>query len=50
MTTEEEKKRWEAQTLNPAIQRFPERKRQFTTTSGIPLPASADSGDIRLSG
>jgi methylmalonyl-CoA mutase N-terminal domain/subunit len=39
MTTEEEKKRWEAQTFNPAIQRFPERKRQFTSTSGIPLPA-----------
>jgi len=39
MTTEEEKKRWEAQTFTPAIQRFPERKRQFTTSSGIPLPA-----------
>ncbi len=39
MTTEEEKKRWEAQTFTPAIQRIPERKRQFTTSSGIPLPA-----------
>jgi methylmalonyl-CoA mutase, N-terminal domain len=38
MTLEEEKKRWEAQTLNPTIQRFPERKAQFTATSDIPLP------------
>jgi len=38
MTTEEEKQRWEAQTLDPALQRFPERKAHFATSSGIPLP------------
>ena len=38
MTLEEEKKRWEEQTLNPALKRFPERKPEFFTLSGIPLP------------
>jgi methylmalonyl-CoA mutase N-terminal domain/subunit len=38
MTLEEEKLRWEAQTLNPTLRRFPERKEQFTTTSGILMP------------
>ncbi len=38
MTLESEHKRWEEQTLNPALKRFPERKSQFCTLSGIPLP------------
>jgi methylmalonyl-CoA mutase N-terminal domain/subunit len=37
MTLESEYSRWEKQTLNPAIQRFPERKASFQTSSGIPL-------------
>ena len=38
MALENEKKRWEEQTLNPALKRFAERKPDFRTLSGIPLP------------
>lgn len=38
MSFESERKRWENKTLAPANQRFPERKKQFQTPSGIPLP------------
>jgi len=41
MTLENEKERWEEQTLKPVIDRFPERKAQFETLSGIPLPRVA---------
>jgi methylmalonyl-CoA mutase N-terminal domain/subunit len=33
-----EKKRWEDETLDPTLKRFPERKPGFETSSGIPLP------------
>ena len=38
MSLESEHKRWEKKTLTPASKRFPERKGQFFTASGIPLP------------
>ena len=38
MTIENEKKRWEKETLQPAIERHPERKTEFLTPSGIPVP------------
>ncbi|MFM8322747.1 MAG: methylmalonyl-CoA mutase, partial [Chloroflexota bacterium] len=38
MTLESEQKRWEEQTRGPLLKRFPERKSEFKTTSGIPLP------------
>jgi hypothetical protein len=38
MSLESERKRWENKTLAPANQRFPERKKEFRTPSGIPLP------------
>ena len=38
MTLEEEKKRWEEETVKPALERFPERKTEFHTLSNIPLP------------
>ena len=38
MSFESERKRWENKTLAPANQRFPERKKEFQTPSGIPLP------------
>jgi len=38
MSLESEEKRWEDETLNPALKRFPERKAQFETASGISLP------------
>lgn len=34
---QEAKKRWERDTLNPLKQRYPERKDEFQTTSGIPV-------------
>jgi methylmalonyl-CoA mutase N-terminal domain/subunit len=38
MTLDQEKKRWEGETLHPALKRFPERRPEFHTSSGIPLP------------
>jgi methylmalonyl-CoA mutase N-terminal domain/subunit len=38
MSLESEKKRWEETVLNPTLNRFPERKDQFSTSSGISLP------------
>lgn len=36
-TVEEKKKQWEAEAVAPVLQRFPERKPQFETSSGIPV-------------
>jgi methylmalonyl-CoA mutase N-terminal domain/subunit len=38
MQIKDEKKRWEKDTLQPTLNRFPERKDNFETSSGIPLP------------
>lgn len=38
MTIESEQNRWEEQTRKPITRRFPERKTEFITPSGIPLP------------
>ncbi len=38
MTLEDDKKLWEEGVLGAAIKRFPERKQEFHTLSGIPLP------------
>jgi methylmalonyl-CoA mutase N-terminal domain/subunit len=38
MTLKDEQKRWEEGVLNPTLKRFPERKPEFYTTSGFPLP------------
>src|SRR4030042_1573052 len=38
MTLDDELKRWEERTLKPQIRQFPERKPDFKTSSGIPLP------------
>jgi methylmalonyl-CoA mutase N-terminal domain/subunit len=38
MTIESDRKHWEEKTLNPILKRFPERKSDFQTPSGIPLP------------
>ncbi len=35
---DDELHRWEENTLQPTLKRFPERKDKFTTSSGIPLP------------
>ena len=41
MSYDFEKKRWEAETLKPVIERYPERKNEFATSSGISLPIMA---------
>jgi methylmalonyl-CoA mutase N-terminal domain/subunit len=33
-----EKERWQEETLKPTLKRYPERKPEFKTSSGIPLP------------
>jgi methylmalonyl-CoA mutase N-terminal domain/subunit len=38
MSLDDEQKRWEEQTHQPVLKRFPERKAEFQTGSGIPLP------------
>jgi methylmalonyl-CoA mutase N-terminal domain/subunit len=38
MTFDAERQRWERETLEPLIERYPERKDDFSTLSGIPLP------------
>ncbi len=38
MTSKSKRQRWEEETLQPALQRFPERSPSFQTSSGIPLP------------
>jgi methylmalonyl-CoA mutase, N-terminal domain len=37
MSLKDEKKRWQEETLDPVLNRFPERKPEFETLSGIPL-------------
>lgn len=37
MTLKEDKKHWQDETLEPVLGRFPERKSEFNTLSGIPL-------------
>lgn len=38
MTLRDEKERWERETYDPLVKRFPERKENFETSSGIELP------------
>ena len=38
MALKDEKKHWEEEILNPALKRFPERRSEFSTLSGIPVP------------
>jgi methylmalonyl-CoA mutase N-terminal domain/subunit len=50
MSLKDQKKKWEEEILQPALDQFPERKPSFETESGIPLPrvalpdGAADSG------
>lgn len=41
MSIQEEYQRWRKEALDPTLRRFPERKSDFTTPSGIPLPPLA---------
>ena len=46
MTLEDEKKSWEERSVLPVLSRFKERKPEFTTPSGIPLPRVALPGEL----
>ncbi len=37
MNIQDEKKRWQEETVDPVLERFPERQEQFETSSGIPV-------------
>jgi methylmalonyl-CoA mutase N-terminal domain/subunit len=41
MDLENAKKNWEEQTLKPVLDKFPERRKEFNTLSGIPMPRVA---------
>jgi methylmalonyl-CoA mutase N-terminal domain/subunit len=45
MSLESEQKRWEEEVLLPARKKYPERKAEFNTPSGIPLPAILSPGN-----
>jgi len=45
MKENQEYQDWKENTLKPALERFPERKENFSTRSGIPLPRVALPGD-----
>ncbi|MCW5879315.1 MAG: hypothetical protein KIS80_10670, partial [Anaerolineales bacterium] len=40
------KSRWEAETLQPALDKHPERKPAFETTSGLALPPLLSAEDL----
>lgn len=42
------KQRWEEKTLNPSLEKQPERKPTFETSSGIPVPAVVAPDDVNL--
>jgi methylmalonyl-CoA mutase, N-terminal domain len=42
----QEKQRWEAEKVEPTLERFPERKAQFTTSSDIPLERLYTAADL----
>ena len=45
MSLENKKERWEKETVQPVTARFKERKPEFTSPSGIPLPRAAVPGE-----
>ena len=46
MTIQDEKKRWEEETLNPALKKFAERNDEFKTSSGIEVPRIAPEPEL----
>ena len=49
MDLESEQKRWDEQVVKPVIDKFKERKAEFTSPSGIPLPRTALPGELDYS-
>jgi methylmalonyl-CoA mutase N-terminal domain/subunit len=50
MSLDEEKARWEEKVVKPVSQKFKERKAEFTTPSGIPLPGVIIPGEFDYMG
>jgi methylmalonyl-CoA mutase N-terminal domain/subunit len=48
MTHETERQNWEEKTLKPILKRFPERKSEFSTHSGIPIPRVLTPLDVDI--
>jgi len=44
------KREWERNTVNPVLERFPERREQFETLSGIPLDRAYTPADVAMNG
>jgi len=45
MSLENEKKRWDEETVKPVMAKFKERKDEFASPSGIPIPRTATPDD-----
>ena len=45
MTDQDELKRWEEKTVKPLTDKYPERKKEFKTSSDIPIPVIQTSGE-----
>jgi methylmalonyl-CoA mutase N-terminal domain/subunit len=45
MTKKDPYKKWQDEILDPALEKFPERKKSYTTGSGIPLPRVANPAE-----
>lgn len=48
MSEKSNKKRWEEEVLRPLTEKFPERKQNFSTPSGIPLPPALVPDELDL--
>ena len=46
MTLEEDQKIWKKEILDPILERYPERKSAFLTSSGIPIPRQLTPADM----
>ena len=46
MTIEEQRRRWEEEILDPTLEKFPERRTGFATSSGIPFPRVLSPEDV----
>ncbi len=44
----DERERWEAETYRPVVGKYPERRKEFLTPSGIPVPPVATAGDAAV--
>ncbi|MDO9120291.1 MAG: methylmalonyl-CoA mutase family protein, partial [Anaerolineaceae bacterium] len=46
MDLDQEKKRWDEEVAKPSVEKFKERKPEFLSPSGIPIPRVATPGEF----